>query len=530
MPIARSLPLAYRCALSRAARRLLPTVCLLILLAGCGTQAPAPIITPLPNETAPTLPAPATADVSPAPAYTDTPRPESTPAPAATPTPTATPVLAPLDLVRRFSTDGAMVHIRELSSAHYAGRRAGTPGGAAAADYIATEFARLGLIPAGDSGTYLQSFSFPFVDLAAAPELAILPGSGVTPTAYSHMQDFREVITGHAGAGRADAEVVYLAGGYDSDYASLEVEGRIVLLDAARRTGTTLPAIEMAITRGAAGVLVLAVDDESVRMRPSYRQPVTDTVRPVFFVNHRVAAALAAASGATLDEKPRALAVRVHMSVTLQPARMAQTDNVLGLWPGADPALKDKYLLIGGHYDQVGQSPSGLLFPGAGDNASGIGAMLALAQSWHATGYRPRMSVLFVAWSAGEAGELGSQYYAAHPARPLHDTVAFLNLDAPGAVGSGGLAAGYGDQGLATQLVSFAHALGEPLAIERAGAGDYASFGAVGVPAVLLSAAGTNGSLHHPDDTPERVDRENLALAGQVAWLTVLHFSGTWPP
>lgn len=529
MPIARRLPLACRRALSRTARRLLPAACCLILLAGCDTQAPAPIITPVPTQAAATLPVSPTAGVTPAPSATDTRRPDYTPAPAATPTATATPVLHPLDLVRRFSTDAALVHIRELASARYAGRRAGTPGGAAAADYIAAEFARLGLTPAGDSGTYLQSFPFPFVDLAAPPELAILPGSGVTATAYTHLQDFREVISGRAGAGRTDADVIYLAGGYDSDYAGLDVRGRVILLDAARRTGTTLPAIETAITRGASGVLVVAIDDESVRMRPAYRQPVTDTVRPVFFINHRVAAALAAASGSELDEKPRALAVRVHMNVTLQPVRTAETANVLGLWPGTDPALKDKYLLVGGHYDYVGQSPSGSLVPGSGDNVSGIGAMLALAQSWRATGYQPRMSVLFVAWGAREGGELGSQYYAAHPARPLRDTVAFLNLDAPGAAGSGGLVVGYGDQGLATQLVAFALALGNPLAIERAGAGDYASFGTVGVPAVVLSP-GANGTVHHPDDTPEHVDRENLALAGQVAWLTVLHLSGTWAP
>jgi Zn-dependent M28 family amino/carboxypeptidase len=134
--------------------------------------------------------------------------------------------------------------------------------------------------------------------------------------------------------------------------------------------------------------------------------------------------------------------------------------NVLGWLLGSDPVLEKELVLLGAHYDHVGNDPHALACPkgvsgtasraesdacervmgaqylGANDDASGVGVLLEIARLWHETGYRPQRSVLFAAWGAQELGELGSRYYAAHPSFPLPGTVAMLQLDAVGG-GSG---------------------------------------------------------------------------------------------
>jgi hypothetical protein len=498
------------------------------VLAACRPASPTPlVVTPPPG-------ASATAGLTPAPpptvAATDTPQASATPEPSATPTntPTATPIADPLELARTFRAARALEHIAELASERYAGRRAGTAGGEAAAAYIAAEFARLGLQPAGADGGYLQPFELPFLELATPPELAIAARPGVTGTQYVHMQDFRELVVAGAGPGRVDAPAAYVAGGFASDYAGLDVSGRVVVIDAALRVenSSLIRAFETAFGEGAAAVLILTPDDQGLDVRPSYRAPLPDQTRPVFLVTRRFGDELAAAGGTTLGESAQLIDVEVHVAMELLPEQTVTTANVLGLWPGSDPAQAGEYVLIGGHYDHVGQLPSGAVFPGASDNASGIAVMLALAESWQTGGYRPPFSVVFVGWGAEEAGLVGSSFYVEHPTLPLADTRAFINLDALGQGDGDGLTVLYErDQSLATQLQAAAFALGHELPAEQGGASDHVPFASVGVPSALLIGAGRLSTLHRMSDTPATVEEENVRQAGEIAWLAVLQMA-----
>ena len=58
--------------------------------------------------------------------------------------------------------------------------------------------------------------------------------------------------------------------------------------------------------------------------------------------------------------------------------------------------------------------------------------MLEIARLWHEEGYRPRRTVLFAAWAAQEAGQVGLRRYAQAPAVPIEDLVAVLHLEAVG--------------------------------------------------------------------------------------------------
>ena len=58
------------------------------------------------------------------------------------------------------TADELKAHVKYLASDELEGRASGTEGNRKAAAYIAEQFKQYGLKPAGDHGTYFQSFDF----------------------------------------------------------------------------------------------------------------------------------------------------------------------------------------------------------------------------------------------------------------------------------------------------------------------------------------------------------------------------------
>ena len=88
--------------------------------------------------------------------------------------------------------------------------------------------------------------------------------------------------------------------------------------------------------------------------------------------------------------------------------------NLIGVLKGKSKA--DEYVVISAHYDHLGLSSNkneqegDLIFNGANDNASGVSAILALAEHYKVLDINER-SILFVAFTAEEAGLIGSNYF-----------------------------------------------------------------------------------------------------------------------
>ena len=104
---------------------------------------------------------------------------------------------------------------------------------------------------------------------------------------------------------------------------------------------------------------------------------------------------------------------------------------MVGLLRGADPALKDTYLIVTGHYDHLGMRDNGTpdrIYNGANDDASGTASVIEIANAMGALP-RPKRSILFMTVFGEEKGDLGSKYYGAHPIFPLAKTVVDLNLE-----------------------------------------------------------------------------------------------------
>jgi len=125
------------------------------------------------------------------------------------------------------------------------------------------------------------------------------------------------------------------------------------------------------------------------------------------------------------------------------------TQNVVAILPGSG-RLAGQDIVIGAHFDHLGNGPFGsmahgdsahLMHPGADDNASGDAGVLEIARLLSQHRPRPSRTVVFVLFSGEEEGDLGSAYYADHPARPMDSTLAMLNLDMVGRMRDGRLLA-----------------------------------------------------------------------------------------
>jgi Zn-dependent M28 family amino/carboxypeptidase len=129
--------------------------------------------------------------------------------------------------------------------------------------------------------------------------------------------------------------------------------------------------------------------------------------------------------------------------------RNAPASNVVGVLEGSDPKLKDEVIVIGAHYDHLGRGGEGSLAAregeihhGADDNASGTAGLLELARLFSRERERMRRTVVFVAFGGEEEGLIGSSFYVQHPARPLAQTVAMVNMDMIGRLKDGALTVG----------------------------------------------------------------------------------------
>jgi Zn-dependent M28 family amino/carboxypeptidase len=355
-------------------------------------------------------------------------------------------------------------HLEFLADDALEGRAPGTRGGRTAAKYIAAQFERLGLVPAGDSGTYFQRV--PIIALTPEPSLAV---SGGSPLAWKKdfvMWSMRNdsLVSARGDAVFAGYGIVAPEYGWN-DYAGLDARGKIVIVlvndpglqDSTIFRGKILTyygrwtyKIEEAQRQGAAGILMVHTTESAsypwttvlsgwvgpqVRLEraPGSLQVAgwlqQDAAGRLFAKGSQDLAALTAAAA---RKGFRAVPLKLQLDAAVRSGiRRSETENVLGRWPGRGP-LAHEAVLIGGHYDHfgIGAPVNGdSIYNGAEDNASGTAGVLAAAEAFVRSGVRAGRSMVFVGFAAEESGLLGSQALAATPPFPLRDMAAILNLD-----------------------------------------------------------------------------------------------------
>ena len=292
-----------------------------------------------------------------------------------------------------------------------------------------------------------------------------------------------------------------------------------------------------ALEHGASGLLLLADEDRRALDFGSWHGEawVPEPI-PTFRVSSAVAGDLVWGSGSSLEDLSTTfdsfpLASRVSMQVESVGAETCSREgclarNVLGVLPGRDSQLAHEVVVVGAHYDHLGESPDGTVWAGANDDASGVAVMLEIARRWHEEGYLPRRTVLFGAWDAEEMGLLGSRFYVEHPRYPLENTVAKLQLDMVGVGDPPLIVDGSG------RLADIVQAIAADMDIEtertEGGGSDHVPFQHAGIPASALTWAYEQGpsapapSYHRPLDTAASIDPDRLDAVSQVASLALL--------
>jgi peptidase M28-like protein/PDZ domain-containing protein len=419
--------------------------------------------------------------------------------------------------------------VKALTTPEMDGRRSGTPGGELAARQIADWLAAAGLRPGGDQGSYLQSF---VLESSARPG----PGSsldilGPTPRRLDTGRDW--IAHGGSLAGEVVADVVFVGYGVDiadagyDDYAGVEARGKIALaLDGtpphlANTRVSRLDKLIAAKRRGAAALLIAGgelppAEQTSVEVGLVSGALTREAADLVLAPAGRTLADAARALAAASAPAPFAVSTRAHLRVE-KVIDETRAVNVIGVLPGADPALASEAVVVGAHYDHLGRA-DGVVYPGADDNASGTAVVLGLARAFAAAGAAGR-TVVFAFFGAEELGLIGSRHYVSRPVVPLDRTVAMVNFDMVGRLEGRVMSVGGGDSGSRLRtLVSNAAQL-EGVAVEINGSphgpSDHSRFYSAGVP-VLFFFTGGHSDYHRPTDTADKIDAAGMARVAAV--------------
>ena len=243
-----------------------------------------------------------------------------------------------------------------------------------------------------------------------------------------------------------------------------------------------------------------------------------------------------------LASTPPAFPLGARMRQILpRPVTTTLAANVLGLLPGSDPNLANEVLIVGAHYDHIGQSPDGFYFPGANQNASGVGAMLEMARVWQSAGYRPARSVLFAAWGAEVLDSAGVAHYLTNPTIPLTHNVGLTHTaDVPHIVGVIALDSIAGGRGYKLMFCGTReHYLSLIQRIEAGAAkldrrvwrqgdtdGWHRPFDQANVPTLKLIWDEAEREFYSPDDTADAIDLDRLASSGEILTLTMSWLAG----
>jgi Zn-dependent M28 family amino/carboxypeptidase len=335
----------------------------------------------------------------------------------------------------------------QLSSDAMEGRDIGSPGHQRAEQLVAARFKAAGLKPAGDRGTYFQSFPVHESRVDAA-DVAVVRDGG--PLALRFLHDV-SVRAADDLPPRIEAPLIFA--GYCRPQDLAAAKGKLAVCLNTRRKGLTTAAerLKNAEAAGAAGLI--QVDDPGFTIEPfrwpqAYARTITIADVPPPVTHGFVALTLSAQAFARLAEGSghdgaAVLAAggrKEPLPVFDLPGRFQASfktsrrdftaTNVIGVLPGADPKLKPEHLVLSAHLDGYGYGePVGGdgLYNGTLDDAAYVGTLIRFAERHR--GKPLKRSVVFAAFTGEEKGLLGARWFTAHPTVPKAAIVADINLD-----------------------------------------------------------------------------------------------------
>jgi hypothetical protein len=326
------------------------------------------------------------------------------------------------------SVERLRAHIEYLASDKLEGRRTGSPGAKAAAEYIAREFSRYGLrrsigydtagmsvLEADSPNRYLQKFPYVAgVELGKNNSFKVtLTSANTGETQGSFKTQTTEVFQvgedwlplGLSVSGKIEDTPAVLVGyglsinelKYD-DYAGANVTGKVAIAFSGTPDGDNPHGqfarydnvrwkATAAHAAGAKALIVIASesnfkDDRLAHLQ--YDNSAGDAGIPVIGISRQAGAKLFTADSSVLADMERRLRVQnphadedggvkpprflVDVSLSTDVVRReVEAANVVGILDGSDPVLKKEVIVIGAHYDHLGRGGEGSLAPKEGD-------------------------------------------------------------------------------------------------------------------------------------------------------------------
>ena len=442
--------------------------------------------------------------------------------------------ISPQDIQRRINiiADDSMM-----------GRNTPSPGLEKTAQYVADQFKRFGLKPAGENGTFFQRYTI--------SQRRLMPGN----SHVGFLIHGKHVLVGLDRDARfafgtvptqeIHAPAVLLGGAYAAqDSERLAVKGKTVILVMDYKkpiSGVIQQAVGSFMEGGAAGIILLSNrDSASFASRVANQALVRVGVDggegpsiPVVEVHERALGEALVEAGIQPDEI-RASAgpvakelpdLTVGFALQDQVLEAASAPNTIGVLEGTDPRLKNEFLIFSAHMDHVGTAGGGqcpargadTICNGADDDGSGTVSIMELAEAFSQTGARPKRSVIFMTVSGEEKGLWGSRYFSEHPTVPLPQIVADLNIDMVGRNWKDTIVAigkEHSDLGATLNRVGQQHQELHMAPIDDRWPeenfyyrSDHYNFARKGVP-ILFFFNGTHADYHQATDSPDKIDAE----------------------
>jgi hypothetical protein len=441
------------------------------------------------------------------------------------------------------------------------------------AAYVAAAFRHFGLAPGGDSGSFIQRY--PVRRIAPDSDDALVATGPGVESRWGLGSSFL-VAEGQLPEGLTNAPAVLmvgLAGDSVHPFGDVDVRGAVVFqmlpLAAQREQARLLRTVAQGAAAGArAWVFLFNVPQAYFAARardalaPRYEVPGLRGLIPVPLLLMRDSSAadvLRAAGEDLLALRDTSLhAVRPLRGVTVSRtgrdvvALETTAPNVVGILEGGDPRLADEYVLVTGHMDHVGVTGGGQgcvargadsICNGADDDGSGTVGVVQLAQAFARLTPHPARTMIFVTVSGEERGLWGSAWFADHPARPLAQAAADLQMDMIGRNSRDSIAVVGMEHSTLRGFVLRADSAHPELGMRLVDdpehgryymQSDHYSFARKGVPSAFLFN-GIHAELHQPTDELRLIDAEKAARIVRMAFYVLLDIANAaerpqWDP
>lgn len=361
-------------------------------------------------------------------------------------------------------------NVRFLSSDSLKGREPGTPGGYQAANFIAQHFGKIGLKPFAQGkeadNPYFRNFKFSIntktnehsqVSIKSANDGKVINTLKIGDNHWQVMPQSSNIKTDSlsivfAGFGVTSTDINY------DDYASIDAAGKavIVLSDSSIKGieeynflsdySSLYYKIHNAKSHDAKMlILVKRNNQEADAMYKNSFDRLASSEIPVIQISRSEAKRLfpelkdldKIEIGINHSKQANSFPIKESYIAANIEQNMEYKDvpNVVGYIAGKNPALKDEYIVVGGHFDHLGMGQFNSLYTGstpmvhngADDNASGTSAVMELARIFaEKPSERP---MIFVAFNCEESGLYGSSNFVKNPPIPTKNIVTMINFD-----------------------------------------------------------------------------------------------------